>query len=689
MATTTAVARRLRHPEAIAVAGLIAVAWFVRIVIGAEVPSPSVYIDELVHAELARNLLAGEWFRVRGEHVGISYLYPVLIAPAWLLHSSEQAYAVAKAIGALVMVSTAVPVYLWSRRLMTSRLAVVAVGLALLVPAFSLTSALMLETLFLPIFVLGLFAVAATLERPSLRNQGLTLLVIVAASLTRFQGLILVPIVVTGIAVYWIATRCPLRPLAPILLAIGGGFAVYAAWRLLAGLPLIPSSSIYESFSRSPHTVTGTVSWLHANAAALVFATAFVPCFALVLVSLGVLVHRERDRAVCAYVTVTLAAVAWLLAFAAYSATWEPAGLKERYTFYVEPVVLMALPLWLSRGARRGRLTGAVVALALTALVVTIPLEKIISAPALLQSYSFLGLSSWSHAHGVDTVLTLVSVWTAVLAVVVVLAPRPVLVWLLPAAVVATLAVNSWYAITSLSDRGRGTDSLAGLRADRDFVDDAVSRRARVYYLNTTTYQIESARGQFWETWAPVWTAEFWNRSLRGTISFGLGESSPLRQGSAALDWATGRISATAAGPWRSSLALTDPRFRLVGQELRREGPFVLTRFRQPLRLRSAVEGVDAGGTTLSGAAYDVYDSRSRRARVTFQSPYPLDVRLRSGALGVDGNAPVLGQVFEETQTRIPAGAPHSVLIRVPPAPYRVEVHTVSGAPVKVDFGQG
>ena len=59
MASTTAALRRLRHPEAIAVAGLIAVAWGVRIVIGAEVPSPSVYIDELVHAELARNLLTG------------------------------------------------------------------------------------------------------------------------------------------------------------------------------------------------------------------------------------------------------------------------------------------------------------------------------------------------------------------------------------------------------------------------------------------------------------------------------------------------------------------------------------------------------------------------------------------------------------------------------------------------------
>ena len=145
----------IRRREAVAVAALIGVAWVIRVLIGTHVPAPSVYIDELVHAELARNLLGGKWFIVRGAHVSVSFVYPILIAPAWLLHSSEHAYAVAKAIGAFLMVSSAVPVYLWSRRMMTHRFALLAVALALLVPAFSLTSALMLETTFLPIFVLG------------------------------------------------------------------------------------------------------------------------------------------------------------------------------------------------------------------------------------------------------------------------------------------------------------------------------------------------------------------------------------------------------------------------------------------------------------------------------------------------------------------------------------------------------
>ena len=97
--------------------------------------------------------------------------------------------------------------------MMTHRFALLAVVLALLVPAFSLTGALMLETAFLPIFVMALFALAVTLEHPSIVNQALTLLAVVVASLTRFEGLILVPIIVTGIAVYSAATRCRLRPL--------------------------------------------------------------------------------------------------------------------------------------------------------------------------------------------------------------------------------------------------------------------------------------------------------------------------------------------------------------------------------------------------------------------------------------------------------------------------------------------
>ncbi len=253
----------------------------IRVLIGTHVPAPSVYIDELVHAELARNLLGGKWFMVRGAHVSVSFVYPILIAPAWLLHSSEHAYAVAKAIGAFVMVSSAVPVYLWSRRMMTHRFALLAVALTLLVPAFSLTSALMLETTFLPIFVLALFAFAVTLEHPSIRNQGLTLLTVVVASLTRFEGLILVPIIITGIALYWAGTRCRLRPFAPIALTIGCVAAAYLAWRLSVGKTIIPSSGVYEGFVQAHYTVTSVVSWFHANAAALVFATALVPCFAL------------------------------------------------------------------------------------------------------------------------------------------------------------------------------------------------------------------------------------------------------------------------------------------------------------------------------------------------------------------------------------------------------------------------
>ncbi len=189
------------------------------------------------------------------------------------------------------------------------------------------------------------------------------------------------------------------------------------------------------------------------------------------------------------------------------------------------------------------------------------------------------------------------------MAAAAVIAPRSVLVWVLPVAVATALAVNSWYAVASLVERGRGTDELSGLQSNRQFIDDEASIGAHVYYLNTTTYQVESSRGHFWETWAPVWAAEFWNRSLRGTLNFGLGEASPLEQGTAALDWASGRIAANAPGPWEDSLALTDPRFHLVGTELRREGPFILTRFRQPLRLRSAVEGVDASGYMFSGSA--------------------------------------------------------------------------------------
>ena len=58
----------------------VAAAVLVRGVVALLVPAPSIFIDELLHAELARNLLDGEWLRARGEWLPVSAAYAVVTA---------------------------------------------------------------------------------------------------------------------------------------------------------------------------------------------------------------------------------------------------------------------------------------------------------------------------------------------------------------------------------------------------------------------------------------------------------------------------------------------------------------------------------------------------------------------------------------------------------------------------------
>ena len=58
------------------------------------------------------------------------------------------------------MTSTAIPLFLWARKLVAPVFALVAVALTLLMPAFIYTGMLMTENAFLPAFVLAAFAIA-------------------------------------------------------------------------------------------------------------------------------------------------------------------------------------------------------------------------------------------------------------------------------------------------------------------------------------------------------------------------------------------------------------------------------------------------------------------------------------------------------------------------------------------------
>ena len=117
---------------AVIVAGSVALrAW-----LGSRMPAPFIFTDELTYQENARSLAAGEGIRVRDEPYGIvSVLYPLVLAPAYLLFDSlPDAYAAARTINAVVMSLAAIPAYLIARRVLPTRSSLLAALLAVALP---------------------------------------------------------------------------------------------------------------------------------------------------------------------------------------------------------------------------------------------------------------------------------------------------------------------------------------------------------------------------------------------------------------------------------------------------------------------------------------------------------------------------------------------------------------------------
>ena len=100
--------------------------------------------------------------------------------------------------------------------------ALLAAGLTLALPGLAYSGFLMTETLFYPVFVLASWAMAATLLRPTLRNQLLLLGALALAVGTRLQAVVLVPAFLLAVVILLAIERRRglVRELAPFLIGV-------------------------------------------------------------------------------------------------------------------------------------------------------------------------------------------------------------------------------------------------------------------------------------------------------------------------------------------------------------------------------------------------------------------------------------------------------------------------------------
>jgi Dolichyl-phosphate-mannose-protein mannosyltransferase len=533
-----------------------------------------------VYGELGRSLYHSGHLTILGHATPFfSFVYPALVGP-FLDHGDlEGGYTALKAVQALVMSVTAVPVFLWARSFVRPRSALVAALLTLAVPGLAFAGFVMTEVAFYPIVCLVAWAMARALERPSAGRQALALALIAIAVATRLQAIVLVPVLVLAILIKaaldrtWLAGVRRFAPLVGSLVALGAAGVAFKLAR--GGSPLGSVLGAYKVTGHVSYGLGDAVRFTVYHAADLLLMTALVPTVAVVLMLVEAAAGRERSEAVRAYLAVT---VSLSLAFVAEVGLFTSrllGRLAERNLLGLAPLVFIGFAVWLDRGLPRPRIATALTSLGALGLLLYLPLDRFVTAAAEPDAFSLIPLYQLRVNYpGLDTKLVVAIGALELLALAVFLPRRRA--WILPLVLFALFVGASISTSQVVSHQARlFREVMVG--PDRRWIDQHA--RGPVAYVYT---------GELgWSGGAPVWTNVFWNRRLRSVYDLGASPAlGPLPQRRVVPD-GHGRLRLEDGSTIDTPYVVAVDGLHLVGTPIvdSRPAPLVLWKITPPLRL--------------------------------------------------------------------------------------------------------
>jgi Dolichyl-phosphate-mannose-protein mannosyltransferase len=446
------------------------------------VHSPWIAPDEMIYGLVGRTLWAHARLTVLdGPTPYYSLAYPVV---------AGLPYDAAKAVGAIALSSTAVPIYLWGRELTTRAWALAAAAMTLALPTLVYSGTLLTEVLFVPEVALAAWLTARALEQPTAARQAQLAAALALAFVTRLQAnTLLVALVVAALA-----TR-RLRALWRVWLFAG---AAIALWLVLhAGSPRDALGG-YASATGGYHA-GAAVRHVAAHLADLGILTGVVPLLAVVLLA------RERDPRVRAYVAVTGSIVAATVAEVGVFASKNADHVLERTVSCLAPLLILGFAVWLGRGAPRGHVLAPVVAAVVAALLFTIRLGHEVTAATLPDAPSFALLVEVRDAVGLWGLRAGYAAGVVALLTLAVCVPRRGRVALV-AAVALTLCVAS-AAATREQRRLAESARMSLVGPDARWIDHAAAGPV-AYLYDGDPY------------WNEVWAQAYWNRSVAAVVDF-------------------------------------------------------------------------------------------------------------------------------------------------------------------------
>ena len=642
-----------------------------------------VMTDELYYERLAISVAqTGSLLpRLHGEVVSnVNQLYPILISAVFGEGDVARSLEAAHRLNAFLIASAAIPVFLLARRLALGTLLSLWVGaLSVAVPWIVLSSFLLTENVAYPMFCWAALALTYAVESKRWTTDLLALAGIGAAVLARTQFVVLVAVFLVAVVVEAIlerswraAARELWRTRRPFVLFYGALLLV-----VLAAIAIGKGSRLLGSYSVTAENIRldfGLVQLVFEHVAALALALAIVPF----IVGCAWLIDRlrpstaPRQRAF-AVVGIT-ALVLVLVQVASFNQRFGAGLVKDRYLFYVAPLVLLGLAAAVSEHRWPGWWTllvpAAAAAIGFASIPVT-PYDKLnvdsIVANLNRELLELATTTSWAH---VLLVLAVAVVVQALLLARAFLPWRPVAVSVSVLASVA-LPLEAVYAF----DRLFAVNGTNGLPVTLDqggvfgWIDRNVGADGR---LTAVKYPVGGP--DWWSGQGYWWDVEFWNESAVDTMAdMSVRGTPPWPE---LFDARTGVARDTPASRYALFYGY-DTRFRLAGIQHHFERDAYIVEPERPWRADWITRGIWPDGytrphtpTTITVYAKPEQTTPLRRfLTIEASNPDPVDPRpvsITSGPGDWSGTIPPQQSLRQQLELCVPPAGFATVRIATP-----------------------
>lgn len=636
----------------LALGGLVVVSSTVRFLLSSGVDAPWIAPDEQLYGLLGRSLVAGDGLTVLGERIPYySLVYPLLVGLPFAWTNLEDGVRTVQFLQAFAMSLTAVPVFWWARPIAGARWALAAAGLTVLIPGLVYSGLFMSEALYYLVATLAVWALAACLERPTLVRQSCLLGAVALAFGTRLQAVGLAGTILLALAFVAVAERS-LAPFRRLLLTLGvlaAGAVLWVAARVRAGglgELLGAYAPLGEADEYSLGDIAQSLAW-QTGAVALI--TVAVPLVALGILTWEMVRGREEDPRARALVASALAyAVVTLVVVGAFASRFVE-HVTERQLLSVAPPVFVVFAVWLRRGAPRPQPATSIVAFAVAAAALLLPLDRVTTPAAYADAPSMISLEQLSRHLDRAAFEGVYAGALALLLLAAVLLPRrgaPVLL----IAVAAALAGASLVASVEIRDRSQTERERTFAGVPVDWIDAA--GQGDVALLVTGE--------RFWPS---TWETLFWNETIRKVIRLRGAESPGVVPQEIATVRRDGAFEARSGTDLALRAVAAPTGTSIVGEEVAsspasfEQTGMVLWRVEPPLRMSRRIVGLRPNG--------DLHGEEAARIEVFGCEPGELQLTLL-GKQGLPTRIRSRGTTLAERA--IPPGAVWRIAVPAPPS---------------------